>query len=157
MHSPPTFDVGGLPAAATREEAILGAGVSSPTMHPPPAVDVGGSPVAVRRLFSGQEMCRLLPLRGWQPRRRLMLMGRGTATPPPSPVGGHPRCLVSATPSRQSSRHDAGIDGAAGMDEDEDTMAKAMRHKEEANLDTPGITSNSKSFMFLATQLFQLS
>jgi hypothetical protein len=60
-------------------------------------------------------------------------------------------CLCSATPSRRSALHSAGLDGAATSDED--FLTKAMRRKEATNLDFAGTNNSSKSFLTFPTLL----
>jgi hypothetical protein len=51
----------------------------------------------------------------------------------------------AVTPSRRSTRHGIGLNGATASDED--SLAKAMRRKTAANLDFAGINKSSKSFL----------
>jgi hypothetical protein len=72
---------------------------------------------------------------------------RSSPTPLPSsvatPVQG------ATTPSRRSTRHVMGADGSAATDED--SMTKAMRRKAAVNLDDPGTSGCSKSFLAFST------
>ncbi|KAM0836303.1 hypothetical protein ACQ4PT_062435 [Festuca glaucescens] len=65
---------------------------------------------------------------------------RGTVAPPGP---------GAATPSRRSTRHDVGLDGAAASDED--SLAKAMRRKAAANLDFAGCRETCRHRSFYAS------
>ena len=56
---------------------------------------------------------------------------------------------TASTPSRRSTRHGVGTDGASASDED--SLAKAMRRKASSNLDGEGISSCKKSFLSFST------
>jgi hypothetical protein len=64
-----------------------------------------------------------------------------------------PTGVATATPSRRSTRHGVGPNGAAASDEDEDSLARAMRRKATMNLDFTGINNISKSFLTFPTPL----
>ena len=55
----------------------------------------------------------------------------------------------SGTTFRRSMRH--GVDASGASATDEDSMLKAMWRKAERNLNSPGIKSNSKSFLSFST------
>jgi hypothetical protein len=58
---------------------------------------------------------------------------------------------VGTTPSRRSTHHGVGLDGAASSGED--SLAKAMRRNAVANFDCTGINKSSKFFLSFATPL----
>ncbi|KAI4989472.1 hypothetical protein ZWY2020_036789 [Hordeum vulgare] len=82
----------------------------------------------------------------------LQTVEEGVATtlssPPPTVKLARPSS-TKLTPTRRSGRHTVADDGT--MDTDEDSLARAMRHKAAHNLDNEGITSPSKSFLAFST------